>query len=626
MGDAAGGDGSERPRRATPENVDYLLQIDGELDKLLAAEGDGAEEGATILVENVLEELKFAEASLAEDRRASHVLQKVIGACSAAPLGAVLRRFEPYAKHLAADRYASHVLEAACTRAHALLRDGAGDGDGNGDGEVLDELEGAIVGFHDALLPGYLDVACDWVASHSLRALLCVLSGHEVVTEKRGKNSKHRSRLEEADPHAPLAPTAPPRPKLDLALAKVCEQFAEMEVRQLQRLLLDQYCCPVLCLLMRLCAGRAEASLGTFQAVAERALQYEEGGKAHARVMLGMSGELSSSHFVQALLRCAGDAFHGALWRDCFSGRVWEYADHSVSNYVVQSLFASARSAEQATAMLDEALPHFGELLSGNAGVAYNMARCAAAHRVRQKQIVEAVEAWGEGRSRPLFSELLNATNASALRDGVASGVRVMAMGAKLAGEVFTGFARPLGRRLALRLLQLDDVLLQALSFQALTARALIEPLLEGRLAAADGATEGRTLRADLAAKLEGAFSEMATSPAGHHTLIKCFSSAPPEEKRRIATMMKAKSKRLDDSRFGRAVAAAMALNVLGENDAAWRRRVGADAAASEGGRDGMMASLEKAARRSIAKRRGRDGDSDRPAKKKKKKKEKKEK
>jgi hypothetical protein len=126
--DASNGDADElqpgwsntRPRRLDDEVVAYLQSVSGALE---SAQGEDDEEdnGATVVVTNVLEELKQKEASAAVHKRASRILEGMLRLANAKELTIVLENCKSYFGFMCYDRFGSHVVETLLRRAIDLL-------------------------------------------------------------------------------------------------------------------------------------------------------------------------------------------------------------------------------------------------------------------------------------------------------------------------------------------------------------------------------------------------------------------------------------------------------------------------------------------------------------------------
>ena len=63
-----------------------------------------------------------------------------------------------------------------------------------------DVLESTILDFASKLFQEFKYVATDICGSHVLRALVCLLAGIPVISERKGKTSKHQHSVSQAQP------------------------------------------------------------------------------------------------------------------------------------------------------------------------------------------------------------------------------------------------------------------------------------------------------------------------------------------------------------------------------------------------------------------------------------------
>eukprot|EP00978_Attheya_sp_CCMP212_P009032 scaffold21264_cov42-Attheya_sp.AAC.1 len=117
-------------------------------------------------------------------------------------------------------------------------------------------------------------------------------------------------------------------------------------------------------------------------------------------VIFGLSGESRGSHVLETILRTCPDPFYGSLL-DCggfldpksFS----DYVEHDVSNFVIQTLLATARNQEQAEALMVhciEPLIASGYVLDKSnrrGGVLWRATELAAKFRVRQEALLNSI-------------------------------------------------------------------------------------------------------------------------------------------------------------------------------------------------------------------------------------------
>ena len=127
-----------KPRRVEPDLLSYFREVETLLDNPV----EDVDE--TLLIQNIYDEMKHNEASLASDKRGSEVLEKIVKKSTSFQLRTLLNGFCDYHAFLATNRYSSHVLqlvlrllgpmvEQECEGSHFI--DKNGDEDNNNDGE-----------------------------------------------------------------------------------------------------------------------------------------------------------------------------------------------------------------------------------------------------------------------------------------------------------------------------------------------------------------------------------------------------------------------------------------------------------------------------------------------------------
>jgi hypothetical protein len=180
---------SAKPRRLEDDTLNYLTQLDVQL----SADGlDRADQD--ILVENVLSEIKQRTASAACDRRTNYIIEKLCYAASLPNLMEIIKRITPYAVFLARNRHASHVLQAILARLCFILKnEGIGDAD-------EDYLKQVVLEFVGAMLAEISWLAKDLNGSHVIRSCICALAGIPVISERKGKGSKHQHSVSLSEP------------------------------------------------------------------------------------------------------------------------------------------------------------------------------------------------------------------------------------------------------------------------------------------------------------------------------------------------------------------------------------------------------------------------------------------
>ncbi|CBK21625.2 uncharacterized protein [Blastocystis hominis] len=166
---------TRRPRHATEEEVRYLLQIQGVLSNTTD------ENEKHILINNINEELRGSEVSLASNKKTSYVIQSILQNGNRDKLRLFLSYSKDFAVHMFTQTYASHCMQTALELANTFLSDRLDEPSSalaqRLDGEPLEPLLDLVNLFVENVLPRIVEVCCDVNGSHVLRSLLCVLLG-----------------------------------------------------------------------------------------------------------------------------------------------------------------------------------------------------------------------------------------------------------------------------------------------------------------------------------------------------------------------------------------------------------------------------------------------------------------
>ena len=96
-----------------------------------------------------------------------------------------MARLSNYAVFLARNRHASHVMQALLARLCSILKfTGIGDVEEN-------VLVSTVLQFVRPIMNEITWLIKEQAASHVVRAILCLLAGIPIISEKKGKESKH---------------------------------------------------------------------------------------------------------------------------------------------------------------------------------------------------------------------------------------------------------------------------------------------------------------------------------------------------------------------------------------------------------------------------------------------------
>lgn len=370
------------PRRAAKETISYLSQIEPVLDQFDedtrgyersgGEDGDDDEDddvGREQMLDNVLEELKHQTASIMEDRKGSVVAEKIARRLTPSQLRVVLSRCSGYILSLANNRYSSHVLQTLLSYTGHIIEaersssddgqgfviDTEGDRGGCSDGSNGDLLQATILSLVSELSGTWAELLADISGSHVGRAFLQVLGGLPILTEQRGKQSRHAHSIGSAVGPSGRArsnntgmPGDPTKPAVDpealdkwstphkyrvptsfkTALNDVTTELRALPAGELQALACGTFGCPLLVMLLRVygnlavdpesgqlpCLGQGSSPAMT---LVEKVLEWGDEGRSE-EVVYAMSGENTASHFLEAVLWLSPANFFRQLYQRCF--------------------------------------------------------------------------------------------------------------------------------------------------------------------------------------------------------------------------------------------------------------------------------------------------------------------
>lgn len=200
------------PRRAAKEIISYLSQVEPVIDQYTQDDhsyggGGGGDEdededvGREQMMDNILEELKHQTASIMEDRQGSVVAEKIARRLTPVQLRTMLSRCRGYMLSLANNRYSSHVLQTLLSVAGPVVEAELSEDDDahtHGQEEAAAAPDGKIDRMQDVVLSLVSELSGAWAellagisGSHVGRGFLQVLGGLPILSEKRGRQSRH---------------------------------------------------------------------------------------------------------------------------------------------------------------------------------------------------------------------------------------------------------------------------------------------------------------------------------------------------------------------------------------------------------------------------------------------------
>lgn len=222
--------------------------------------------------------------------------------------------------------------------------------------EDVDEDDAAtvILDFMRPILSDFSFAAKDMNATHVVRAALCVLSGLPVISERRGKSSKHQHSVGLSQPLDSLllqpdcfvidSSCCFPVPESfqDLLGTTVIEGLLSLSAPDLQGLCVDTSGAAVTAFIVRVLfspdviEGGSDLGNRLLRAVLE--WKDDPSNLDGPTVLYAMSGERSGSYFLEtALLSCEPAFFVEAVGR-AVKTRAAEYAEDNSANFVLQTI------------------------------------------------------------------------------------------------------------------------------------------------------------------------------------------------------------------------------------------------------------------------------------------------
>ena len=344
-------DNISKPRRLEEDLVTYLLSLEKEISAK-----DVDEETRSVLVENVLSELRKSMASAACDRRTNLMLEKICYAASLANIVDIATHFTPYAVFMARNRHSSHVVQALFARLCHLLK--------LSEEELPNDLGSVILALINPILKEMSWLLKEQAASHVIRSCFCVLAGIPSISERKGKGSKHKHSVALSEP-------------LDKMLQDKCfyisnswafdvpEEFHEtlgtavvtgllsLSTSELQDIVANSSSVACIGLLLRILLNPDFIMGGSD--LAERLIRttLQWGGIASndsidtesisnenlgPQVAYAISGDKSGSYFLETVIECSSVHFFIELVKGSFVTRCSDYCEDPTANFALQAV------------------------------------------------------------------------------------------------------------------------------------------------------------------------------------------------------------------------------------------------------------------------------------------------
>ena len=413
-----------RPRRADPETVAYLQSLEDKInekvkevqthgkrtnldkDKNLAnmveesdEEEEDLEDEMTLMVNNIIEEIKMKAASIAEDRNASSIFEKLIFLCNRKQLLIIFESLSTYIVSLSINRYSSHVLETILSMCGPFVdeeMDRLSENDldtiGNESNAVDNNLEKylylLILKAADEMFNFFNEISSHLCGNHVIRAIIHVLNGRPILAKSRGKNSKHRHSIQTQTHIINTNKTLNDSSTGDMKYKvppefiaffedKIIQIFLDpekMELSSVHRFIIDANSGPVMICILEI-LGKQNLKNIIWQLMerilswpqeSEREYLKAEKNQRFKDIVYAMAGDIVGSHFLETIINLLADKAAHILHLNCLAGSYEEYILHSTSNYVVQRILHHMNDDTLFLEACSEILPLTDKLMSSN--------------------------------------------------------------------------------------------------------------------------------------------------------------------------------------------------------------------------------------------------------------------
>lgn len=505
-----------RPRRLEPDTLSYLKEV---TEMMAQPAEDATEDEVELLLWNVLEELAPRAASAASDRHAGELIEVFLHKMSDGQLRYFFSKMHGYFSHLWTNRYSSHVLQNLLSRASGVVekeQQGATD-DPNDEDDRLKEtppMSHLIITMVKEVEGEWLTLMNDVSASHVMRSVLAVLAGKPLVAEKRGKKGKHRVvTFNEAKDGSVITFEIPST--FDDLFTEILMNFMSAHSHEILNLMYDPNSGPLIASALKLAPAKSKMTL------VERVLRWDD-EEASQKAFYDFAGDAVTSHFLEALFAAVDDKFFAKLFHRCIEGKMVEFAQHNIANYVVQNAIQRVNSEKLAVEVLAELQHSLWTLLTmGRPGVVWRLVELCVKFKLQQHEIfgllVDAVKKIESKKPEAVQKDFVSALLGLQLSTGSAAKINLNVMGAKLIAELmkfeYADWVAPLYKGI----LALNTAQLVALAKDSTGSRFVIEPIWESE------SEETKWVREALFERFVGSFGSLAMDRLGAFSVMKCY-------------------------------------------------------------------------------------------------------
>jgi hypothetical protein len=217
-----------------------------------------------------------------------------------------------------------------------------------------DDAVTVILEFFAPIMEDFVGASKDMNATHVLRAGLCMLAGLPVISERRGKASKHQHSVALSEPLDALL-RQPEGFHLDSSLCfAVPDSFQELlgstvaggllslPASELQNLVVDLSGAAVISFVLRVLfsPGVIEGGPDLADRLVRRVLEWrdDKSDDSGPAVLYAMCGEKSGSYFLETVMQCCGIELFLELTERAVRGKAAEYGEDATANFVLQTI------------------------------------------------------------------------------------------------------------------------------------------------------------------------------------------------------------------------------------------------------------------------------------------------
>lgn len=217
-----------------------------------------------------------------------------------------------------------------------------------------DDAVSVILEFLEPVLSDFIASAKDMNATHVARAALCLLAGLPVISERRGKSSKHQHSVGLSQPldSLLLQPNgfhidrsvcfSVPDSFHELLGTTVVSGLLSLPSSQLQSLVVDLSGAAVISFVLRVLfsPGVIDGGPELADQLVRTVLEWKEdkSNDDGPAVFYAMSGERSGSYFLETLLQCCSIELYLEIVERAVKLRSTEYAEDNSANFVLQTV------------------------------------------------------------------------------------------------------------------------------------------------------------------------------------------------------------------------------------------------------------------------------------------------